>query len=175
VETVRIPTVPEPDSVPVTCSPLSDHSTSPKAENSKNMAMTAEGDKKGGGRKFTKSSKGVVVNAVNKAARSRNVARTRRAKDCPKPKKNDEDKKASEGTGMFVGMAHHVSKSDGKDLADDMYLLDSGANVHVTDDSTVSEETKKAWMYICLCVASLLEKEASKQEGSNDGKDNVML
>ena len=29
VETVRIPTVPEPDSVPVTCSPLSDHSTSP--------------------------------------------------------------------------------------------------------------------------------------------------
>ncbi len=28
VETVRIPTVPEPDSVPVTCSPLSDHSTS---------------------------------------------------------------------------------------------------------------------------------------------------
>jgi hypothetical protein len=115
-----------------------------KAENSKNMAMTAEGDKKGGGRKFTKKFKG-RCRKCGKQGHKKSECRSDKkgvcfncgedghfAKDCPKPKKNDEDKKSSEGTGMFVGMAHHVSKkSDGEDLADDMYLLDSGANVHV--------------------------------------------
>jgi transposase InsO family protein len=151
-----------------------------KAGDSKNLAMTVEGNQKGGqggGKRFTKKFKGRCRNCGKQGHKKSECRSDKKgvcfncgedghfARDCPKPKK-DGDKRPSEGTGMFIGMAHHVFKTSSTTGKEGMYLLDSGADVHVVScgdglidplicdqrvtigDGSTMQATKKGTLYL---------------------------